>query len=133
MITVCSWIFIRNMLGNNMYHFDEVTFTTNVPRKKAVLIQSHFSAFSYRACAVASKVTKIGQNRLQNQFLNTELSKMSNLNTFGAQLSNFWPSVAKIGKLTKMRVWAIEIFLRFSYILFDHRSFMDFHLKYVRQ
>ena len=44
-----------------------------------------------------------------------ELSKISNLNTFGAQLSDFWPYVAKIGKLTKMRVWALKIFLRFFY------------------
>ena len=42
---------------------------------------------------------------------------MWNLNTFGAQLSDFWPYAAKIGKLTKMRVWALKIFLRFSYII----------------
>ena len=35
------------------------------------------------------------------QFLNTELSKMSNLNTFGAQLSDFWAYVAKIGNYQK--------------------------------
>ena len=27
---------------------------------------SHFSVFSYRACAIASEVIKIGQNRLQH-------------------------------------------------------------------
>ena len=42
---------------------------------------------------------------------------MSNLNTFGAQLSDLWPYAAKIGKLTKMRVWALKIFLKFSYII----------------
>ena len=36
LIKVCSWIFILNMLGNNMYYFDEVTLTTNVLRKKVV-------------------------------------------------------------------------------------------------
>ena len=46
-----------------------------------------------------------------------ELSKMSNLNTFGAQLSDFWRYVAKIGKYTKTRVWAFKVSLRFSNII----------------
>ena len=50
------------MLGNNMYYFDEVTFTTNVLRKKVCVDISHFSVFSYRACAVEWKVINIGQN-----------------------------------------------------------------------
>ena len=35
------------------------------------------------------------------QFHNMKLSEMSNLNTFGAQLTDFWPYVAKIGKYRK--------------------------------
>ena len=36
LITVFSWILIRNMLGNNMYYFDEGTLTENVLKKKVV-------------------------------------------------------------------------------------------------
>ena len=61
LITVCSWIFIRNMLDNNMYYFDEVTFTPNVMTKKVCVDISHFSVFSYRACAIASEVINLGQ------------------------------------------------------------------------
>ena len=100
-----------------MYYFDKVTFTRNVMRKKVCVDTSLFSVISYRACPIALEVIQRGQNRLTIQFLITELSKMSNLNTFNAQLSDFWPYAAKIGKLTKMRVWALEIFLRFSYII----------------
>ena len=49
------------MLGNNMCYFDEVTFTTNVMRKKVCVDISDFSVFSYRACAIASEVINIGQ------------------------------------------------------------------------
>ena len=49
------------MLENNMYYFDEVTFTTNVMTKKVCVDISHFSVFSYRACAIASEVINIGQ------------------------------------------------------------------------
>ena len=115
LITDCSCILIRNMLGNNMYYFDKVTFTRNVMRKKVCVDFSLFSVISYRA--IASEVIQIGQNKLHNSILITELSEMSNLHTFGAQLSDFWPSAAKIGKSTKMRVWAFKIFLRFSYII----------------
>ena len=45
-----------------MYYFDEVTFTTNVLRKKVCVDMSHFNVFSYRACAVEWKVINIGQN-----------------------------------------------------------------------
>ena len=45
-----------------MYYFDEVTFTTNVLRKKVCVDISHFSVFSYRAWAVEWKVINIGQN-----------------------------------------------------------------------
>ena len=45
-----------------MYYFDEVTFTTNVLRKKVCVDKSHFSVFSYRACAAEWKVINIGQN-----------------------------------------------------------------------
>ena len=61
LITICSRIFIWNMLDNNMYYFDEVTFTTNVMTKKVCVDISHFSVFSYRACAIASEVINIGQ------------------------------------------------------------------------
>ena len=47
---------------------------------------------------------------------------MSNLNTFGAHLSDFWPYVAKIGKPMKMRVWGLKIFLRFSYYYIDVKN-----------
>ena len=43
------------------YYFDKVTFTTNVMRKKVCVDISHFSVFSYRACAIALEVIKIGQ------------------------------------------------------------------------
>ena len=50
------------MFGNNMKSFDEVTFTTNVMRKKVCVDISLFSVFSYRACAIASELINIGQN-----------------------------------------------------------------------
>ena len=49
-----------------MYYFDEVTFTRNVMRKKLCVDISHFSVFSYRACAVEWKVINIGQNYLNH-------------------------------------------------------------------
>ena len=61
LITICSQIFIGNMFGNNMKYFGQVTFTTNVMRKKVCVDISLFSVFSYRACAIASEVIKIGQ------------------------------------------------------------------------
>ena len=45
-----------------MKYFDQVTFTRNVMRKKVCVDISHFSALSYRACAVEWKVINIGQN-----------------------------------------------------------------------
>ena len=54
------------MFGNNMKYFDEVTFTTNVLRKKVCVDISLFSVISYRACAIASEVMPIGQNRLHH-------------------------------------------------------------------
>ena len=60
LITVCSWIFISNMLGNNMYYFEDVTFSTNVMTKKVCVIY-RILVFSYRACAIASEVFNIGQ------------------------------------------------------------------------
>ena len=53
-------ILIRNMLGNNMYYFDKVTFTRNVMREKVCVDISLFSVISYRACAIASEVIQIG-------------------------------------------------------------------------
>ena len=50
------------MFGNNMKYFDKVIFTTNVMRKKVCVDISHFSVFSYRACAVERNVINIGQN-----------------------------------------------------------------------
>ena len=50
------------MFGNNMKYFDQVTFTTNVMRKKVCVDISLFSVFSYRACAIASELINIGQN-----------------------------------------------------------------------
>ena len=44
-----------------MCYFDEVTFTTNVMRKKVCVDISDFSVFSYCACAIASEVINIGQ------------------------------------------------------------------------
>ena len=44
-----------------MYYFDEVTFTTNIVTKKVCVDISHFSVFSYSACAIASEVNNIGQ------------------------------------------------------------------------
>ena len=61
LITICSRIFIGNMFGNNMKYFGQVTFTTNVMRAKVCVDISLFSVFSYRACAIASEVIKIGQ------------------------------------------------------------------------
>ena len=49
------------MFGNNMKYFNQVSFTKNVMRKKVCVDISHFSVFSYRACAIASEVIKIGQ------------------------------------------------------------------------
>ena len=50
------------MFGNNMKYFDQVTFTTNVMRKKVCVDISLFSVFSYRACAIASELINIGKN-----------------------------------------------------------------------
>ena len=83
------------MFGNNMKYFDQVTSTRNVMRKKVCVDISLFSVISYRACAIASEVIQIGQNRLHHSI---PQSQMSNLTTFGAQLSEFWPYVGKIGK-----------------------------------
>ena len=44
-----------------MCYFDEVTFTTNVLRKKVCVDIYDFSVFSYRACAIASEVIEMGQ------------------------------------------------------------------------
>ena len=49
------------MFGNNMKYFGQVTFATNVMRKKVCVDISLFSVFSYRACSIASEVIKIGQ------------------------------------------------------------------------
>ena len=50
-----------------MYYFDKVvTFTTNVMVKKVCVDISLFSVISYRACAIASEVIQIGQNRLHH-------------------------------------------------------------------
>ena len=49
------------MFCNNMKYFDQVTFTTNVMRKKVCVDISLFGVFSYGACAIASEVIKIGQ------------------------------------------------------------------------
>ena len=51
-----------------MYYFDKVTFTTNVMRKKVCVDISLFSVISYGACAcaIASEVIQIGQNRLHH-------------------------------------------------------------------
>ena len=59
LITICSRIFIGNMFGNNMKYFSQVTFTTNVMRKKVCVDISLFSVFSYGACAIASEMIKI--------------------------------------------------------------------------
>ena len=54
------------MFGKNMKYFDQVTFTTNVMRKKVCVDISLFSDISYSACAIASEVIQIGQNRLHH-------------------------------------------------------------------
>ena len=54
------------MFGNNMKYFDQVTFATNVMRKKVCVDISLFIVISYRACAIASGVIQIGQNRLHH-------------------------------------------------------------------
>ena len=46
--------------------FDKVTLRTNVVGRKLCIDTSHFSVFSYRACAIASEVIKMGQNRLHH-------------------------------------------------------------------
>ena len=51
------------MFGNNTKYFDQVTFTTNVMSKKVCVDISLFDVFSYRACAIASEVIKVGQNK----------------------------------------------------------------------
>ena len=49
------------MFGNKMKYFNQVSFTKNIMRKKVCVDISLFSVFSYRACAIASEVIKIGQ------------------------------------------------------------------------
>ena len=53
------------MFGNNMKYFDQVSFTTNVMRKKLCVDISRFSVFSYRACIIASEVINIGHTKYQ--------------------------------------------------------------------
>ena len=55
-----------------------------------------------------------------------KLSEMSNLNTCGAQLSDFWPYVLKIEKLTKSQVWVISSDFP---LLFDQNLFTVFLLE----
>ena len=62
----------------------------------------HFRVFSYRACAIALKILKWVKIDFTIHFQATKLSRMSNLNTFSTQVSDFLPYVAKIAKLTKM-------------------------------
>ena len=54
------------MFGNSMKYFDQVTFTTNVMRKKVCVDISLFSVISYSACAIVLEVIQIGQNTLHN-------------------------------------------------------------------
>ena len=49
-----------------MYYFDKVKFTGNVMREKVCVDISIFSVISYRACAIASEIIQIGQNRLHH-------------------------------------------------------------------
>ena len=49
------------MFGNNVKYFGQVTFTTNVMRKKVSVDISLFNVFSYRACAIMLEVINIGQ------------------------------------------------------------------------
>ena len=49
-----------------MKYFDQITSTRNVMRKKVCVDISRFSVISYRACAIASEVIQIGQNRLHH-------------------------------------------------------------------
>ena len=51
------------MFDNNMNYSDQVTFKANVMRKKVCVDISLFDVFCYRACAIASDVIKIGQNK----------------------------------------------------------------------
>ena len=53
LFTVCSRIFIGNKFGNNTKYFDQVTFTTNVTRKKVCV--------DVIACTITSEVINIGQ------------------------------------------------------------------------
>ena len=46
LITICSRFFIESMFGNDMYYFDQVTFTKFVMRKKVCVDISHFSLFA---------------------------------------------------------------------------------------
>ena len=56
--------------------------------------------FSYYACAIASEVIKEFKIDFIIQFLNMEISKISNLKTICAQLSDFRPYDAKL-KITE--------------------------------
>ena len=61
------------------------------------------------------------------QFLN-----MPNLNTFGAQLSDFLPYVEKLENRQKREIGHLKFSCDFP-ILFDHNLFTDFRWKYVWQ
>ena len=67
-----------------MKYFDQVTFTTNVMRKKVCVDISLFSVFSYRACAIASKLINIGKKNITIRFPNLELCYVPNFKSFGA-------------------------------------------------
>ena len=83
LITICSWNCVRNMFGNNMKYFDQVTFTTNVMRKKVCVDISLFSVFSYHACAIAPEVINVSQNNIKIRFPNLGLCYKTNFKSFG--------------------------------------------------
>ena len=73
-----------------MCYFDEVTFTTNVMRKKVCVDISDFSVFSYRACAIAAEVIKQVKFNIAFRFSNVELCYVPNFKSLGAQARTLW-------------------------------------------
>ena len=59
-------------------------------KKKVCVDISLFSVFSYRACAIASEVIKIGQFNITFRFPNLELCYLPNFKSFGAQARTVW-------------------------------------------
>ena len=93
----------------------------------------NFRVFSYRACAVASKVTKTGQNSLHHLIPQYRNKCNVKFEYIWCATKRFLALCCKNWKIDEKRSLGIKNLPEDFPILFDHSLFMDFYLKYVRQ